>query len=132
MTGEEHEQAGWRFRLVWQAPELVLRGVHEGEWVDLYAFAPDPVPAVDVEVASWWASTHPRSPFVAGLIVASHDGEGTRLSLSDWNGLALTERTPDGARVTELAREEIPAVLSERFGLPGFAVGPGGRIVSAA
>ncbi len=130
--GQEHEQAGWRFRLVWQAPELVLQSINEGEWVDLYAFAPEPVPVVDVEVASWYASTHPRSPFVAGLIVASHSGDGTRLSLSDWDGLSLTERTPEGARVTPLEREQIPAVLSERFGLPGFAVGPGGRIVSSA
>ncbi len=130
--GEEHEQAGWRFRLVREAAELVLQSVHEGDWVDLYGFAPEPVPAVDVEVASWYASTHPRSPFVAGLIVASHSGDGTRLSLSDWNGLSLTERTPEVARVTPLAREEVPAVLSERFGLPGFAVGPGGRIVSSA
>ena len=130
--GEEQQQAGWRFRLHWKDPELVLQSIHEGRWTDLYSFAPEPVPPVDVEVSSWWASTHPRSPFVTGLIVASQSGDGTRLSLSDWDGLSLTEQTPDGALVTPLSREEIPAVLSERFGLPGFAVGPGGRIVSAA
>ena len=47
--------------------------------------------------SSWWASTHPRSPFVAGLIVASHCGDGTRLSLSDWDGLVADRANPDGS-----------------------------------
>lgn len=131
-TGEEHDQSGWRFRLVWKEPEVVLQSVHGGEWADIYGFPPYAVPPVDVEMASWWASTHPRSPFVTGLIVASHSTDGTRLSLSDWGELSLTEQRPQGARVTPLAREEIPGVLHERFGLPGFAVGPGGRVLSRA
>jgi hypothetical protein len=54
--------------------------------------------------------------------------------LSDWGeGLALTEERPDGeTRVTATARAEIPGLLAERFGLPGFALDDEGRVVLAA
>jgi len=130
-AGAEHEQAGWRFRVVQDGAELVLQGVLAGEWVDLYAFPPEPVPAVDVEAMNWWASTHPRSPFVTGLIVAAQSRDGVRLSLSDWGELALTESTPAATRRTPLAREQIPAILHERFALSGFALGADGRLFRA-
>ena len=41
--------------------------------------------------------------------------DGRRLSLSDWDGLALTERTAAGSEVTSLERRELPALLSSRF-----------------
>ena len=128
--GEEHEQAGWRFRVAAKGPELVLQGVIGGEWTDLYGFPPEPVPEVDVEAMNWWTSTHPGSPFVTGLIVAAQSREGLRLSLSDWGELELAESAPDATRRTPVEREEIPEILEQRFGLGGFALGPGGRLFS--
>lgn len=128
--GGEHEQAGWRYRIVRDGPELVLQGIDEGAWVDLYGFPPEPVPRVDVEMINWWACTHPGSRFVSGLIVASLSGEGVRRSLSDWGELALVERTAAVTARTALERDEIPALLDSRFGLPGFALDAGGRLVS--
>ena len=80
-------------------PELVLQTAQDGEWVDLYGFVPEPVPFIDVETSNWFTCTHPRSPFVTGLIVSAQRPDGTRVSLSDWEGLSLNEETPAGASV---------------------------------
>jgi N-hydroxyarylamine O-acetyltransferase len=126
--GEAHDQAGWRFRLVEDGDELVLQAVEEDTWRDLYGFVPDPAPMVDVEVSNWFTCTHPRSPFVTGLIVSGQGRDGTRTSLSDWGGLQLAEQTPAGTTATPVLRSEIPGLLGERFGLHGFALTAGGRL----
>ncbi|MFZ1992526.1 MAG: arylamine N-acetyltransferase [Solirubrobacteraceae bacterium] len=130
--GGEHEQTGWRFRVVAEGPEHVLQSAEGSEWVDVYGFVPDPVPLIDIETSNWFTCTHPRSPFVAGLIVAVNHPDGTRVALSDWNGLSLTTRTPDERTVAEPAREDIPDLLDAVFGLPGFVLGDDGRIARAA
>jgi N-hydroxyarylamine O-acetyltransferase len=130
--GAEHEQDGWRFRVVEDGPEYVLQTIDEGEWADVYAFPPHPVPMIDLETTNWWVSTNPGSPFVAGLIFSIVDRHGKRTSLSDWGELALTEQTPDATTVTPVEREEIPGLLAERFGLPGFAMDAAGRVVLGA
>jgi len=130
--GEEHEQGGWRFRVVQDAEELVLQSVSEGEWSDLYGFVPEPVPLVDLETSNWFTCSHPASPFVTGLLIASQTADGTRTTLSDWGELALVQQTPHERTVTEVAREDIPVLLAERFGLEGFALDASGRVVRAA
>jgi N-hydroxyarylamine O-acetyltransferase len=130
--GSEHEQAGWRFRIVDDGSELVFQMAEGDEWVDLYGLLSQPVPAIDVETINWWTSTHPRSPFVTGLMVSAQDDDGTRTSLSDWDELALSERTPSATRLTPLAREQVPAVLAARFSLDGFALDDGGRVLLRA
>jgi N-hydroxyarylamine O-acetyltransferase len=129
--GAEHEQSGWRFRVVEDEPELVLQAAQGEEWVDLYGFAPQPVPPIDVETSNWWTSTHPRSPFVSGLIVALQADDGTRTSLSDRGELALTEQTPVGRSVTPVTRDAVPELLATRFGLGGFALDDRDRLVLA-
>jgi len=71
-------------------------------------------------VSNWFTSTHPRSPFVTGLIVTTQQRDGARASLSDWGDLALTEQTPARRAVTPVDRAQVPALLGERFGLEGF------------
>ena len=127
--GDEHEQGGWRFKVVADRHEYVLQTDEGDGWVDLYGFPVEAVPRVDVETANWWTSTHPHSPFVTGLILSTHDVGGGRISLSDWSGLALTERTPSSRRVTPVQRTELPRLIAERFGLSGFAVGEDGRVL---
>ncbi|HUA44629.1 MAG TPA: arylamine N-acetyltransferase [Solirubrobacteraceae bacterium] len=118
--GGPYEQSGWRFRVVEDGPELVLQTVQSGEWVDVYGFVPEPVPMIDVELSNWFTSTHPRSPFVTGLIVASQRPDGTRLTLSDWEELSLTEETPAGASVRPVKPGEVDGLIASRFGLDGF------------
>lgn len=127
--GAEHEQLGWRFRVVEDGPELVLQTVEGGQWVDLYGFAPEPVPFIDVETSNWFTCTHPRSPFVTGLILAAHRRGGSRVSLSDWDGLALKEETPQERTVSPVPRSAVPGLIDMRFGLKGFRLGDDGRLV---
>jgi N-hydroxyarylamine O-acetyltransferase len=119
--GDVHEQAGWRFRVVEDGPELVLQTAQDGTWVDLYGFVPEPVPFIDVETSNWFTSTHPRSPFVTGLIVSTQRPDGTRVSLSDWQGgPSLTEETPAGRSVLAVEPDEVGGIIATRFGLDGF------------
>ena len=128
--GAEHEQSGWSFRVVEDGPELVLQTRADGEWSDAYAFRPEPVPPVDIETSNWWTCTNPGSPFVFGLIAAVNHPDGTRELISDWSGpLELIVESPTGTEVSERPRDVIPALLADRFGLPGFALGPDGRVV---
>jgi N-hydroxyarylamine O-acetyltransferase len=127
--GEVHEQSGWRFRVVPEGAELVLQTANGSDWIDLYAFIPEPVPQIDVETSNWFTSTHPRSPFVTGLIVTSHRPDGTRLSLSDWSELALVRQTPTGSSSSPVELSSVPGLLESEFELPGFAVSEDGRII---
>lgn len=128
--GAVHEQSGWRYRVTADGAEHVLQTELKDGWTDLYGFVPEPVPLVDVETGNWFTATHPRSPFVTGLIVVAHRPDGRRLVLSDWSGeLCLAEHTPRGSRSSPVGRRELPGLLAARFGLPGFAVDAGGRLV---
>jgi len=127
--GAEHDQAGWRFRVVRDGPELVLQRAGGEGWADMYGFLPEAVPLVDVETSNWFTSTHPRSPFVSGLMVAAQTGDGTLTSLSDWSGLVLTVQTPERTSATPIGFEEVPGLLAERFGLGGFALDIDDRLV---
>jgi N-hydroxyarylamine O-acetyltransferase len=118
--GGPYEQSGWWFRVLEDGRELVLQTVQDGEWIDLYGFVPDPVPFVDIETSNWFTSTYPRSPFVSGLIVSAQREDGTRTSLSDWEGLSLREETPAGASVRAVEPGEVDELIAARFGLRGF------------
>lgn len=128
-AGPAVEQSGWRFRIVEDGPDLVLQTFDRDDWVDLYALRAEPVPPVDIETVNWFVCTHPRSPFVSGLVVAGQREDGMRIALTDRDGLALTERTPAHSTVTPLLPAEVPALLAERFGLAGFALAPDGRLM---
>jgi N-hydroxyarylamine O-acetyltransferase len=127
--GPVHEQFGWHYRLVTEGRELVLQSRDAGAWRDLYAFLPEPVPQVDVDVSNWFTCTYPRSPFVTGLIVAAQRPNGSRISLSDWNELALTEQTPSSTETSPVTPESVPEVLERVFDLPGFVLREDGRVV---
>jgi N-hydroxyarylamine O-acetyltransferase len=118
--GGPYEQSGWRFRVVEDGPELVLQTSRHGEWIDAYGFVPEPVPMIDVELSNWFTSTHPRSPFVTGLIVVRQRPDGSRLTLSDWEGLSLTEETPAGASARPVEPSEVDELIVTRLGLEGL------------
>jgi hypothetical protein len=70
---------------------------------------------------------------VSGLIVSVNHDDGRREALFDFSGLPLTmASSPDGMEVTEAQREAIPSLLAQRFGLPGFGLGPDGRVVAVS
>jgi N-hydroxyarylamine O-acetyltransferase len=119
--GPAYRQSGWHVRLVQEGPEHVLQTETPAGWADLYGFVPEPVPQVDIETSNWFTCTHPRSPFVTGLIVTAHRADGSRVTLSDWggDGLSLTEQSPADTRVTAVLDADVPELLERRFALPG-------------
>jgi N-hydroxyarylamine O-acetyltransferase len=124
-----HEQSGWSFRVIEEGSELVLQTLADGSWSDLYAFVPQSVPRIDIEMSNWWTSTNPQSPFVFGLIAAVHHPDGSRESISDWSGpLELRLQMPGDTQVSQAPREAIPELLAERFALAGFVLGADGRV----
>lgn len=118
--GGPYEQSGWQFRVVEDGAELVLQAAQDGEWLDLYGFVPDPVPFVDIETSNWFTATHPRSPFVTGLIVSAQRPDGLRVTLSDWHGLSLREETPAGGSTRPVDPDEVRELIETQFGLRGF------------
>ncbi len=129
--GDVHEQSGWLVRVVAQGPELVLQAHEDDGWGDQYGFVPEPVPLVDIVTSNWYTSTFPGSPFVTGLTVATHRRDGTRVSLNDWDGLALREQTPARTTITPVERDDVPRMLETLFGLHGFVQDGDGRTVPA-
>lgn len=107
---------GWNHELASESDsEWVLRSLHPDGWFDLYAIGPEPQHHVDYEVASWYVSTFPRSPFVTTLI-AQRSTQEMRLTLSDRR---LVETRPDGTEtVTDLDGSSLADVLRERFSIP--------------
>ena len=68
MTGEATAPtAGLAYRVVEEGELRVMQMRRDGAWADQYAFLPHPVQAIDLEVANWFTSTHPSSPFVRTL-----------------------------------------------------------------
>jgi N-hydroxyarylamine O-acetyltransferase len=118
--GGPYTQSGWQFRVVEEGTDLVLQTAQDGEWIDLYGFVPEPVPFVDIETSNWFTCTHPRSPFVTGLIVSAQTPDGARVSLSDWQGLSLREETPAGGSARPVKPDEVRELIEKRFGLVGF------------
>lgn len=118
--GGPYEQLGRRYRVVREQRLLVMQTESQGGWRDLYAFAPEPAPRIDIEVNNWFTCTHPESQFVTRLLVTEHAEDGTCTTLSDFGGeMTLSVETPAGERTldTPVAREDVPALLEQRFGL---------------
>jgi N-hydroxyarylamine O-acetyltransferase len=126
-----HEQSGWSFQVVQDGDELALQTLGPDGSTDVYSFPPRPAFRIDIEVSNWWTCTNPASPFVSGLIVSVNHDDGRREALTDFSGLLVTmASSPDGTKATEAQREAVPSLLAQRFGLPGFGLGPDGRVVA--
>lgn len=72
------------YRLQDRGDGLVLQSEVRGDWQDLYEFSARTQPQIDLKVGSWYVSTHPKSHFVTGLLVAMVTAEG-RCNLSGPN-----------------------------------------------
>jgi N-hydroxyarylamine O-acetyltransferase len=113
LDGTSTEQAGVVYRVAAEDPARVLqRGVGAG-WEDLYAFMPDPVHAIDLEVGNWFTSTHPRSPFVLTL-TAQRVIDDSRHTLRNLT-YSITRGTT--VEVREISRQELVPLLRDTFGL---------------
>src|ERR1700722_9594781 len=94
-----HEQSGWKFQVVEEGEELVLRTLTPDGWSDVYGFPPKPAMRIDIEVNNWFMCSFPASPFVFGLIVSKNHSDGRREAMHDWSGTLQAIAMSPGAVV---------------------------------
>lgn len=113
-TGTVQRTAHEPYRLMDRGDGLVLQISIRGEWVSLYEFTTRSVAQVDLQVGSWFVSTHPSSMFVTGLTAAIVTGDA-RVNLA---GRDLDVRRADGGEKIRLDDAAgVVDALSGRFGI---------------
>ncbi len=127
-TGTETEQAGWRYRLVEDGPELVLQVFQDGGWSDMYGFIPEPAEQVDIIVNNWFTATHPDSPFVTGVMAGLRSPERCLTVFVNEQAVVIERPVGGESTVTEIPLTDVPALLADRFGIGGVVLDDGGRL----
>ncbi len=119
-TGSVQQTTHEPYRLEDRGDGLVLQAQVRDEWQALYEFTTQTRPQIDLEVGSWFVSTHPSSHFVTGLMAAAVTDDAR------WN-LAGRHLAIHRAGGTEQIRlDDAAAVvdtLSGRFGINVADVG---------
>lgn len=112
MTGETPVlSSGVRHRVVTEGDLRVLQMRRAADWEDQYAFAIQPVHPVDFEVANWYTSTYPQSPFVRTL-TAQRTTRDVRYIL---RYPTYTEIRQSGIQSREISRTELMPLLRDVF-----------------
>lgn len=113
-VGEEARNFAWAHRLTLEGPFHVLQTMHPDGWFDLYAFTLEEQYPADYEVANYFISTNPHSPFVHMIFVSRPDAD-VRLTLMNRR---LIEQRAQGSSTSIVPDDDaILEVLAERFGL---------------
>lgn len=102
------------YRLVDHAEGFELQAEVRGDWQPLYLLSPQPRPRIDLEVGSWYVSTHPGSHFVTGLTAALVTDDAR------WNlrGRTLAVHRAGGSEKTRFdTAAEVLDLLGDRFGI---------------
>ncbi len=113
--GGEQTTPNEPFRLMPQGSELVLQARLGDTWDSLYRFGLDPAPPADYEMANWFASTFPGSPFYANLL-AARPSPGRRTTLYN-RRFTIRERDGGVARRVLSGIDDYREALVEHFSL---------------
>jgi arylamine N-acetyltransferase len=102
------------YRICERGDAYRLEAEVRGEWQPLYLFTTRPQPRIDLEVGSWYVSTHPDSFFVTGLTAAlvTHDA---RYNMRGRN-LAI-HRAGNTEKIRFETVAEVLDALADRFGI---------------
>jgi N-hydroxyarylamine O-acetyltransferase len=104
------------YRLVAAGDGHLLQAEVLGQWRDLYTFDLQPQLDADLEMGSWYVSTHPGSSFLGQLRVARTEGPGVRRTLR--NGSFAIHRLGAASERRELRdADAVLQLLREAFGL---------------
>ena len=116
VAGREAVQFAWTYRVVEEAGGLwVLQiGRHDDVWDDLYSFTLEPQEVVDYELANYFISTHPDSPFTS-VVTAQRSTPEARFVLR--NRVLTTDRGTELATRVLADDAELVRVLAATFGL---------------
>ncbi|MDT5151955.1 MAG: arylamine N-acetyltransferase [Mycobacterium sp.] len=102
------------YRLVRGEDGSALHAQVRGQWQALYEFTERPQSRIDLEVGSWYVSTHPSSPFVTGMTAALVTEDG-RWNLRGRN-LAI-HRGGNTEKVRFDNAAQVVEALSRMFGI---------------
>ena len=113
------------YRLLEHHEGFELQAEIRGAWQPLYLLSPRPQPRIDLEVGSWYVSTHPASVFVVGLSVALVTDDA-RWNLRGRN-LAI-HRAGGTQRIRFDTAAQVLEVLADRFGIDLADLGDRGEV----
>lgn len=119
-TGPVQQTRHEPYRLVEGDDGLVLQAHVREQWQSLYELTTRPQPQIDLEVGSWYVSTHPASYFVTGLTAALVTDDA-RWNLRGRN-LAI-HRAGSTEKVRFDTAAEVVDVLTDTFGIDLADVG---------
>jgi arylamine N-acetyltransferase len=102
------------YRLRERGEGYQLEAQIRGDWQPLYTFTSRPQPRIDLEVGSWYVSTHPKSFFVTGLTVALVTDDA-RYNLRGRH-LAI-HRAGNTEQITFDTAADVVDALTDRFGI---------------
>jgi arylamine N-acetyltransferase len=124
-TGSVQQTTHEPYRLEDRGDGLVLQAQVRGEWQPLYEFSTRTAPGIDLDVGSWYVSTHPSSHFVTGLTAArvTHDA---RLNLAGRNLAIHRAEASEKIRLDDAAA--VVDILEDRFGINVSDVGERGAL----
>ena len=124
-TGSVQQTTHEPYRLEDHGDGLVLQVQIRDQWQPLYEFTTRTQPEIDLNVGSWFVSTHPSSHFVTGLMAARVTDEG-RLNLG---GRDLTIHGRDGSEKIRLDdAAAVVDILEGRFGVNVADLGDRGAL----
>ncbi len=115
-TGRETRHHAWTYRIIEEKQGLwLLQSRREATWANLYCLTPEPQTLADCEMANYYTSTHPDSPFVHTLTAqlptpAARHVLRNRELVTDRGGGNVTRRTLKDD-------DELLDVLAGTFGL---------------
>jgi N-hydroxyarylamine O-acetyltransferase len=121
-------QSGWRFRTQPRGGDIVLQCEHrdsnasllrdpsnfEVEWFDLYWITPNDVQPIDIEVANWYVSTHPKSIF-RRMVTAQRSIGAVRHVLRDLD--YCVSASPQESQTQKVSPDEAIALMHTVFEL---------------
>ena len=103
------------YRIRARAEDYVLETLLRDEWRPLYVFTGQSRPLIDLQVGSWYVSTHPGSVFVVGLTAALVTADA-RMNLRGRN-LAVHRPGGPSEQLRMDSAAEVLDVLADRYGL---------------
>ena len=111
LNGDPVSTSGLVHRAVQDGNLCVLQVQRGADWEDQYVFALEPVYPIDFEMANWFTSTYPQSPFVRTL-TAQRTTREVRYVL---RYPAFSEISASGVHTREIGRGELMPLLRRVF-----------------
>ncbi len=109
----DQRQFHWSYRITDEGGAQVLQAAVPGGWQDFYAFTPEPQEQVDYEVANYYVSTHPDSPFTHTPVAQLPTPEARYLL----RNRDLTVERAAGSETRTVTDDELPELYARLFGL---------------